>query len=120
MVEGARTPEELELLLEDAIVVQDRGMLRGLFEDGAALVLARGRPVVSGPPRIAELLVRLGSEGGGFVAEVGQVVRSRNLALVVSADAVSVVRRDERGVWRYIILCLTRDRRIGSRSSAGF
>ena len=35
---GARTPEELETLFEDAFVVRDRDALAQLFEDGAVLV----------------------------------------------------------------------------------
>ena len=38
MKRGARTPEELETLLEDAFVVRDGEALIELFEDGAVLV----------------------------------------------------------------------------------
>ena len=37
MRQGARTPEELETLFEDAFVIRDRTALAGLFEDGAVL-----------------------------------------------------------------------------------
>lgn len=41
---GARTPEELETLLEDALVIRDGEALAALFGSGAALVTGGERP----------------------------------------------------------------------------
>lgn len=84
---GARTPEELETLLEDAIVLADAHAVSGLFEPDA---------VVDG-----ELW------GRTYVAHPHRVVQARDTALVVSQGGVSVVRRGSDGAWRYLISLLT-------------
>ena len=58
---GARTPEELETLLEDAFVVRDRDALAQLFEDGAVLVAGGGRPEARGGSQIARSPQRCGN-----------------------------------------------------------
>ena len=49
---GARTPEELETLFEDAFVIRDREALAQLFEKGAVLVAGDG-PQARGGEEIA-------------------------------------------------------------------
>ena len=44
MTAGARTPEELDTLLEDAFLQRDRAALEDLFDDGAVLMDVDGVP----------------------------------------------------------------------------
>src|SRR5688572_17356877 len=44
MNDGARTPEELEMLFEDALVVRDPQMLAELFEEGAVFIAGQALP----------------------------------------------------------------------------
>jgi len=96
MTPGARTPEELEQLLEDALVVRDPAALSALFEDGAVLLR-------SGAP--GELWAR----DLTYVAEPRRVVQARATALVVAEHGVSVARRNAGGTWRYAISLLAFD-----------
>jgi hypothetical protein len=84
---GARTPEELETLLEDAVVLRDREAAQALFEPDA---------VVEG-----ELWART------YVADPHRVVQASDMALVVSQGGISVLRRGSDGTWRYVISLLT-------------
>ena len=78
MAERARTPEELETLLEDAVVLGDREAIAALFEDGAEIPPLAGELVVTRPVR----------------------VRQRgDLALVLGYDT-KVLRRGADGAWR--------------------
>ncbi len=52
MCPGARTPEELETLLEDAFVLHDRQALAQLFQPGAMLVVGGGLPEARGHQQI--------------------------------------------------------------------
>jgi len=99
--EGARTPEELETLLEDAFVTRDRRMLAGLFE-GQSVVVAGGEGPVRGGDAVARLVAAW--EGGGtYIADPLRVVQARDLALIVGARSVNVARRGGDGSWRYAI-----------------
>jgi hypothetical protein len=51
---GARTPEELETLLEDALLMRDRDALVALFAAGATLVTLNAPPA-RGTTAIARL-----------------------------------------------------------------
>ena len=103
---GGRTPEELDTLLEDALVVRDRSRLRSLFCDGA--VLASGAFESRGGEAIGRAAVELCEEGRTYVAGDGRVLRSRGLALVSSRNAAHVACRGPDGAWR-IAICLLHD-----------
>jgi hypothetical protein len=102
-VSGARTPEELETLLEDSLVIGDGDALAALFEEGAALV-ASHEPPARGRASIAR--VALGIWGGAhpYVADPRHVVQARDVALVVGARGINVARRGGDGAWRYAIV----------------
>ncbi len=108
MTGGARTPEELETLLEDACVIRDRGALTELFEDGAVLV-AGDTLHARGVDEIAQVATAIWDEGRTYVAELRQVLQARDTALVVAARGLSVVSRGTDGTWRYTISLLTFD-----------
>ncbi len=106
MQPGARTPEELETLLEDAFVVRDRGAIAALFEDGAVLVTGTTAGAARGGEAIARAAAALWREDITYLAEPQRVLQARDTALVVARHAISVVRRGEDRTWRYAISLL--------------
>ena len=107
---GARTPEELEALLEDAFVLRDRGAVAPLFEAWALLV-GGVTGEARGSEEIALLASGLWARDLTYVADPRRVVQAHDLALVLSTDGTSVVRRGEDGAWRYAISLLSIDER---------
>ena len=106
MTTGARTPEELETLLEDTLMIGDGEALAGLFEDGAVLVAANGL-MARGVPQIVS--VALDSRHGmcSYVADPRQVMQARDIALVVAEQGINVMRRGHDGAWRYAIAVIS-------------
>ena len=111
---SARTPEELETLLEDALVLRDRQALAELFEAGAVLVVGEERPA-RGAEAIARLALATWADDRTYVADLRRVLQTRDLALIVAEGGINVVRRDSDGVWRYAIVLLAVDEGIGRR-----
>ena len=105
MRSGARTPEELETLFEDAFVVRDRMALVALFEDGA--VLGAGRLEAHGGEAIAGLAGELWERELTYLADPHRVVQAGSSALVLAAHGINVVHRGGDGAWRYSISLLT-------------
>lgn len=112
---GARTPEELETLFEDAFVVRDRDAVADLFEDGAVLVIAGGE--ARGAEQIARVATELWSRDITYVADPRRVLQSRGTALVVARNAVNVIRRGADGRWRYAISLLASDDQSTTKES---
>ena len=106
---GARTPEELEKLLEDAFVVRDGRQLCALFADGAVLAGGGGDGEARGPEAIARAAAVLWGRGVTYVAGAPRVLRARGTALVVSDAALHVARRTGDGTWRFAISVLNVD-----------
>jgi ketosteroid isomerase-like protein len=109
MVDGARTPEELERLFEDAFVTCDRGELCALFHEGAVLASAAGGPEARGEVAIGRSVTELWDGGGIYVAGASRVLQARDLALVVGQAGIHVVRRSADGSWRAAITLLDLD-----------
>ena len=107
MERGARTPEELDTLLEDAFVVRDVETLAGLFEDSGVLVNGCGE--ARGRAEIRRMASEMWRHDRHYFADPDAVLQSRGLALVVARRATSVVRRGGDGVWRYAIALLSDD-----------
>lgn len=105
MPAGARTPEELDTILEDAFVLRDRAASHALFEDDAVLVRAGGGEVRGGAA-IGRALADLWARDRTYVARSGRVLRARDMALVVSSVAIHVLRRSSDGTWRAAISLL--------------
>jgi hypothetical protein len=103
---GARTPEELETLFEDAFVVGDAAALPELFEDGG--LLAAGQ-AVCGREAVGPFAAVLWERDVGYVAEPRRVLQARDTALVVSERSIGVMRRASDGRWRYAIALLDVD-----------
>jgi hypothetical protein len=105
MRQGARTPEELETLLEDAFVVRDREALAELFEDDA--VLGDGSREARGGGEIARLAGEMWDHERTYVAEPRRVLQARNTGLILAGRGINVVRRGSDGGWRYAIALLS-------------
>ena len=81
---GARTPEELETLLEDAFVLHDPQALAQLFQPGATLVVGGGLPKARGRRQIARVAAQLWDSQRLYLADPRRVLQARDTALVVS------------------------------------
>jgi hypothetical protein len=100
---GARTPEELETLFEDSLVLRDRQMVAELFEDGALLVVNDER-AARGRADIARLALLSWEGDHTYVANPERVMQARDTALIISRRGINVVRRGSDGTWRYVIV----------------
>ena len=100
---GARTPEELETLFEDALVLRDHQAVAELFEDGAVLSAGNERPGRGGK-EIARLALATWEGDRTYVADPRRVMQVRDLALIVVEQGINVARRDRDGGWRYVIV----------------
>jgi hypothetical protein len=109
MTQGARTPEELDALLEDAFVLRDPGALASLFEARALLVAGGVTGQLRGSEQIALSASTLWSRDLTYVADPRRVVQAHDIALVLATHGTSVVRRGADGAWRYAISLLAVD-----------
>ncbi|SRR5258707_12800537 len=105
MSTGARTPEELETLFEDTLLLRNRQTLAELFEDGALLVAGDERSARGGE-EIARLALALWEGDHTYVADARYVIQARDIALVVAEQGINVVRRGRDGAWRFVIVGL--------------
>ncbi|HMO60239.1 MAG TPA: hypothetical protein PKA05_18695 [Roseiflexaceae bacterium] len=108
MSSSASTPEELETLFEDAILLRDPGALAALFDDGAVLATGRQAPARDGATIAQHALVHWHDEHV-FIANPQCVVQARDIALIVAARSIHVAQRDNDGIWRYRIVLLADD-----------
>ncbi len=99
---SARSPEELDSLLEDAFVLRDAAALVELFDPRAVLVAA-GRPAAHGRGEIAATARALWADERSYLAGPRRVVLAGDTALVIGGDAVHVVRRGPENTWRCVI-----------------
>jgi hypothetical protein len=90
----ASSPEELETLLEDAVLLGDEAAVAALFEPGAVLITG---PTITGPEQALAELATL-----GYVAAVRTVTVRPCLAVVVGDHAVNVSVRAPDGAWRLV------------------
>jgi len=109
MRSGARTPEELESLLEDGFVVGDREALAELFEGGAVLVADHCRRGARGCTEIAQLVGAMCERGYSYLADPREVLQAGDTTLVMGERAVNVMRRGPDHRWRYAISLLNVD-----------
>lgn len=107
MRSGARTPEELETLLEDAFVIRDGDALVQLFEDRAVLFAGDGPAHARGGEEIARFATALWDHDLTYLADPWRVLQAGSTALVVGERGINVLRRGSDGVWRYAISLLS-------------
>jgi len=91
----ASSPEELETLLEDAVLMGDETSVADLFAAGGVIVTGRR---ISDPDHALTELVKV-----GYVATPRTVSVKRNVAVVVGDDAVNVSFRGHDGSWRLLV-----------------
>ena len=117
MTAPARTPEELDALLEDAFVLRDRFALDGLFDDAAALeaggLEARGSEAIGGA------LAKLWTRDCTYVAHPRRVLQTGDLALVISDAGIHVLRRGSDGGWRAALSVLELDGPVSHNQQQG-
>lgn len=104
-MDGGQTPEELETLLEDAILLGDADAVAGLFQPGGMLVIA-GAPQLRGRMQIHEAPAALCLHRPGYLAAPRRVLQVRDVALLIGRDVVNLARRGDDGTWRYEICLL--------------
>jgi len=105
---GAQTPEELDTLFEDTLLLRDGQALAALFEDCAVLVAGHQEQAWGGPA-IAGLALERWSGERTYVANPQCIVQNHNLALIVAERVLSVAHRGSDGAWRYVITLVRRD-----------
>jgi ketosteroid isomerase-like protein len=108
---GARTPEELEALFEDAFVTRDAAAVSAMFAEGAVLAprTEADRGAARGRAEIGRLAAALLAADRTYVAAPRRVVQARDIALVVADSAINVARRESDGAWVYAIALLSLD-----------
>jgi hypothetical protein len=96
MVPGGWTPEELETLLEDAVLMADADAVARLFEpDGLLFVEGTACEL-----RCREGIRRAAAGGlfrDGYSGTARHMLQAGDTALLLGADVVNVVRRGEDG-----------------------
>ena len=107
-MDGGQTPEELETLLEDAVLLGDADAVAGLFQPGGLLVMGRA-PQLRGRGQIREAAVALRRDRHGYLAGPRRVLQVRDAALLIGRDVVNLARRGDDGTWRYDICVLLPD-----------
>jgi hypothetical protein len=104
----AHTPEELETLFEDALLVRDGATLDTLFEVDAIFV-AGSSPAIRGREAIARRTLALWGVGQTYIADPQHILQTRTLALVVAERSIAVMRCGSDDAWRYAIALFTLD-----------
>jgi ketosteroid isomerase-like protein len=99
----ARTPEELESLFEDALVVRDHDAVCDLFESGAVLVRGDEHPTRGGEG-IAERALAMWTDGNSYIADPLRIIQSGEIALILARNGVNVAMRSRDCAWKYVIV----------------
>jgi hypothetical protein len=99
---GAGTPEELETLLEDALITGDRESLTALFEDHAIFVRDNGHAARG--HEIAGLVLGMWQGDHRYIADPRSVIQARDIALIVTEEGINVARRGHDGTWHYVVI----------------
>lgn len=106
MPSGARSPEELETLLEDAFLLHDTEATAQLFEAGAVLATGDSPTVAHGARAIARRATELWTGQHIYLANPRRILLAGGTGLVVASRAINVARRSADGAWRYTISLL--------------
>lgn len=92
---SASSPEELETLLEDGVLLGDEAAVLSLFH-ADAMIITDAR--VTGPEQALAELAAL-----GYVAATRTVTQRRDVAIIVGDQAVNVSCREPDGAWRLVV-----------------
>jgi hypothetical protein len=111
--DGARTPEELETLLEDALLRSDEPMLAALFAPRSTLVTGQDRPAHGRCAIVRAAFARWG-EASPYLADLHRVVVAGDVALILARHGIHVACRSYDHAWRYAIVL-----HLGDEDSTG-
>jgi ketosteroid isomerase-like protein len=100
---AARTPEELETMFEDALLIGDAELLADLFDDDATLIVGAELPARDGE-EIARLALTTWQGSHGYVAGPRYVAQVGDIALILAEEGINIARRSREGAWRYAIV----------------
>lgn len=103
MSAAARTPEELETLLEDAFVLRDPEALALLFHPDAVLASGDGSPEARGRDQITRTVRALWAQNRTYLANPWRIIQEGDTALVLSGHTTNVLTRGDGRTWRYLI-----------------
>jgi hypothetical protein len=103
---GARSPDELEILLEDAFLLRDEDATARLFDTGAVLATGDHPTVAHGTCEIVRRANELWTRQHLYLAKPSRILQAGGTGLVVSTRAINVARRSAEGDWRYTIALL--------------
>lgn len=106
----ARSPRELETMLEDAFLGDEVPAVVELFRPDGVLALGARGPEARGAS-IARLLTDLRQQDTTYVANPRRIVRAVDTALIVGDHGINVARRLPAQRWRYEIALLAFPRR---------
>lgn len=106
MCPGARTPEELDQLLEDAFVLRDCTALAQLFEESAVLIAGDDLSEARGHNEITLVAAQMWKKDQRYISDPTRIIQSNDIALVTGPSGVSVVRRSLDRSWHYTIALL--------------
>lgn len=111
---GAKSPEELDSLFEDAFALRDGEAVGALF-DPDGLVAPDAKAEVRGREQIRELVAGIWADDPAYTSEKARTLVAGDIALVIhdwklatadgaeGARSADVLRRDANGDWRYVI-----------------
>lgn len=100
---GPRTPEELEALLEDGLVMREREAVIALFDERAVLIVDPSPPA-RGHAEIGRLALAAWGDDRPYLAGPQRIVQAREIALIVTENGMNVARRRGDGTWSYTIV----------------
>lgn len=103
---GARTPEELDLLLEDTFVLRDGAALAQLFEASAVLVVGDTFSEARGREEITAVAARMWQMDQCYISDPTRI-QCDDIAFVTGPSSVSVVRRSIDRSWHFAIVLLS-------------
>jgi hypothetical protein len=104
---GARTPEELDLLLEDTFVLRDGAALAQLFEASAVLVVGDTFSEARGREEITAVAARMWQMDQCYISDPTRIIQCDDIAFVTGPSSVSVVRRSIDRSWHFAIVLLS-------------
>jgi len=103
----ALTPEELDLLLEDAFVLRDGAALAQLFEASAVLVVGGTFSEARGRAEITAVATRMWNTNHCYISDPARIIQCDDIAFVTGPRGVSVVRRSVDRSWHFAIVLLS-------------
>jgi hypothetical protein len=110
MTTGGQTPDELETLLEDALLLRDADAVARLFHHGGVLVTGSQVLRARGHSQIRHAAPLLWQYQPNYLAAPRDIHQTRDTALLLGEGVINVARRSYDGTWRYVIAVLERQK----------